>query len=106
VGAGLTYAVGVVGKAVFRKEAMGFGDVKLMGMIGGLLGWQVVIMTFFLGSVIGAVIGVTLMVATRRKDPHIPFGPFLAAAAVLLLFYQEQIRHFILVTYPRWLAGA
>jgi len=105
VGAGLTYGVGVVGKAVFKKEAMGFGDVKLMGMIGGILGWQAVILTFFLGSVIGAVIGVTLMLISRRKDPHIAFGPFLAAAAVLVLFYQPQIRHFILVTYPKWLAG-
>lgn len=104
-GAGITYAVGVLGKMAFRKEAMGFGDVKLMGMIGGLLGWQAVIMTFFLGSVIGAVVGITLMVAARRKDPHIPFGPFLASAAVLLLFYQAQIRQFIFVTYPKWLAG-
>jgi leader peptidase (prepilin peptidase)/N-methyltransferase len=105
VGAGITYAVGVIGKAVFRKEAMGFGDVKLMGMIGGILGWQSVIMTFFLGSIIGAVVGVSLMVLARRKDPRIPFGPFLAAAAVLLLFYHEQIRYFALVTYPKWVSG-
>jgi leader peptidase (prepilin peptidase)/N-methyltransferase len=105
VGAALTYAVGVAGKAVFRKEAMGFGDVKLMGMIGGILGWQAVIMTFFLGSVIGAFVGVGLGVFVRRRDPHIPFGPFLASAAVLILFHQAQIRHFFLVTYPRWLSG-
>lgn len=105
LGAGLTYGVGVAGKAVFRKEAMGFGDVKLMGMVGGLLGWQGAIMTFFLGCVIGAVVGMTLMAAARRRDPHIPFGPFLAAAGVLVLFYQAQIRHFILETYPNWLAG-
>ncbi len=105
VGAGMTYAVGVVGKAVFRKEAMGFGDVKLMGMVGGLLGWQAVIMTFFLGSAIGAVIGVGLMIFARRRDPQIPFGPFLAAAAVLVLFYQAPIRLFVLVTYPKWMSG-
>jgi leader peptidase (prepilin peptidase)/N-methyltransferase len=104
-GAGLTYTVGVLGKAVFRKEAMGFGDVKLMGMIGGILGWQAVIMTFFVGSAIGAVVGVSLMVLVRRRDPQIAFGPFLAAAAVILLFYQEHVRHFLLVTYPRWMAG-
>lgn len=105
VGAGLTYTVGVVGKAVFRKEAMGFGDVKLMGMIGGILGWQAVIMTFFLGSVIGAIIGISLMVFMRRKDPHIPFGPFLAAGAVLLLLYQEHIRYFVFELYPKWIVG-
>ena len=105
VGAGLTYLVGVLGKAVFRKEAMGFGDVKLMGMIGGILGWQAVIMTFFVGSAIGAVVGVSLMVIARRKDPQIAFGPFLAIAAVVLLFYQEHVRHFLLVTYPQWMAG-
>lgn len=105
LGAGLTYSVGVVGKAVFRKEAMGFGDVKLMGMVGALVGWQGAIMTFFLGCVIGAVVGVTLMVAARRKDPHIPFGPFLAAAGALVFFYQAPIKHFMFVTYPEWLTG-
>ncbi len=105
VGAGVTYGVGVAGKAVFRKEAMGFGDVKLMGMIGGILGWQGVLITFFTGSVIGAVVGVGLMIIAGRKDPHIPFGPFLATAAVLVLFYQSQIKHFIFVAYPKWLAG-
>ena len=105
IGAGLTYIVGVAGKFVFKKEAMGFGDVKLMGMMGGILGWQGVIFAFFVGSLIGAVVGVSLVTFARRRDSHIAFGPFLAAGGILVLFYEAQIKHFILVTYPQWLAG-
>lgn len=103
--AALTYVVGVAGKAVFKKEAMGFGDVKLMGMIGGFLGWKNAIVGFFLGCVVGAIVGVTLILTLRRRDPHIPFGPFLAIGAIAVLFHGREILHFFLVTYPAWLSG-
>ena len=45
---GLIFLCGVFGKLVFRKDAMGFGDVKLMGVIGGFLGWKLAVTTFFL----------------------------------------------------------
>ena len=106
VAAGVTYAVGVLGKAVFKKEAMGLGDVKLMGMIGGILGWQSALLGFFLGCIVGAVVGVTLILTVRRRDPHIPFGPFLAIGAVCVLFHKAKILHFFLVTYPAWLSGS
>ena len=53
MGGGLTWGVRIFGSLAFRKEAMGFGDVTLMGMIGAFLGWQAAVMTFFLGAFLG-----------------------------------------------------
>ena len=53
VSGGLIFLCGVFGKLVFRKDAMGFGDVKLMGMIGGFLGWKIAVATFFLALFLG-----------------------------------------------------
>ncbi|MHC4915993.1 MAG: prepilin peptidase [Planctomycetota bacterium] len=86
VGGGLTWATGVLGKVVFRKEAMGGGDVKLMGMIGGLLGWKAAVLVFFLAPVFGAIFGVVMLL--MRGDHYVRYGPFLAAAAVLIIFYE------------------
>ncbi|MFH1421460.1 MAG: prepilin peptidase [Planctomycetota bacterium] len=104
-GAGFTYLVGVIGKVVFRKDAMGFGDVKLMGMIGGIIGFKKALVGFFAGCVIGAVIGITLMITAKRRDPQIPFGPFLAIGNVATMFYMPEILNFLLVTYPSWILG-
>jgi len=89
VGAGLIYVLGVVGKLVFKKEAMGFGDVKLMGMMGGLLGVWFVILIFFIAPIYGVVFGV--IVLATKGEHHIPYGPFLSMAAVTLLLWGPQI---------------
>jgi leader peptidase (prepilin peptidase)/N-methyltransferase len=89
VGAGLTWATGVMGKAVFHKEAMGLGDVKLMAMIGGLMGWRQTLIIFFLAPVFGAVVGILMLLRTR--DHHIPYGPFLSLATVVALLGGDRI---------------
>lgn len=90
-GAGLTYAIRASAGIVFRKPAMGLGDVKLMGAIGAFLGWERVLMAFFLGCLLGAVVG---MVHRRvTGDPYIFFGPFLALGAVLALFGSKALLH-------------
>jgi len=81
VGAALTALSGVVGRFLFRREAMGLGDVKFMAALGGVLGWQQIVLVFFLAAVIGAVVGVVHLL--RTKEHHMPFGPFLSAAAVI-----------------------
>ncbi len=83
VGYGLTDAVRRGARALFRREAMGYGDVKLMAGIGAFLGWEGVVTTFFLGSVYGAVVGVVHRRLTG--DAYIFFGPFLAAGALTTL---------------------
>ncbi|RNC69870.1 MAG: prepilin peptidase [Desulfuromonadales bacterium] len=75
-----------------KKEGMGGGDIKLLAMMGAFLGWRAVPFIIFASSLIGSVIGVTLMLV-QKKDGKlaIPFGPFLAAGAVLYIFYGKAI---------------
>jgi leader peptidase (prepilin peptidase)/N-methyltransferase len=80
-GAGLIMAVTIAGNRLFQKRSMGFGDVKLMAGIGALVGAGSVVVVFFLACLIGAVIGIVMTRAVRNVA--IPFGPFLAAGAVV-----------------------
>ncbi len=91
-GGGFFYAVAVLGRIVFKKDAMGGGDIKMMAMVGGLLGWKAVILTTFLGSLIGSVAGVTLMILKGREaGSRIPFGPYLALGALASLLWGQEI---------------
>jgi leader peptidase (prepilin peptidase)/N-methyltransferase len=100
VGFGSCYAVHVLGGKLFRQDAMGFGDVKFLGAIGAFLGWQGALWTFFLGCVLGAVGGVLQQAITR--DSKIPFGPFLAIGALLVMFFEPALREFVFYTWPEW----
>lgn len=86
IGFGTLWAVRVAGRAVLKKEAMGFGDVKLMGAIGAFLGWEAVLFVIFVSSLIGALTGV-LMILGRLRDwqSRIPYGPFISFAGLLWL---------------------
>lgn len=88
-GGGSIYLTGVLGDIVFKKESMGGGDVKLMGMVGAFLGWKMALLTYFLAPFFGAVIG--LYVKYIKKKDIIPYGPFLSLAAVLALFYGKEL---------------
>jgi leader peptidase (prepilin peptidase)/N-methyltransferase len=81
-GFGLFWTIRELGTAALKKEAMGFGDVKLMGMLGALLGWQAIIYITFFSALIGSVAGISL-IALQRKGikSEIPFGPYIALAA-------------------------
>ncbi len=85
VGGGSIYAVGKLGELLFRKEAMGLGDVKYMVMVGALLGWRGVLLTFVLACLFGSVFGIGRFVAIRRMG-YVPFGPFLSLGALAMLF--------------------
>lgn len=86
-------------KLITGKEGMGYGDFKLLGAIGAWLGWQILPVTILLSSLVGAIVGITLIVATKRgRNIPIPFGPYLAAAGTLALFFGERITHMYLLS--------
>ncbi len=93
VGSGLVLWVALTAEAILRKEAMGFGDVKLMGAIGAFCGWQGAVFSFFGGAVIGCLLLVLCWPFMKReKDDEghrIPFGPALAAGAVVYLLFAK-----------------
>jgi len=104
VGAGMIWAVAILGKMVFRKDAMGFGDVKFMGMIGGFLGPLPVILVFFAGCLFGSVVGVTIYAITRNR--YMAFGPYLALGAAIMLFWTEEALWVVTEWWPRFLLNS
>jgi leader peptidase (prepilin peptidase) / N-methyltransferase len=121
IGSALVLWVAIFGELIFKKEAMGFGDVKLTAMIGAFLGWQGAVFALMVSSVIGSVVGSVWILLSRERravaretsvgetrynldawsirdemDAHamrsaIPYGPFLALAAVLWIFVREYV---------------
>jgi leader peptidase (prepilin peptidase)/N-methyltransferase len=93
LGGGSLLAVAVVYRLITKKDGMGMGDVKLLAMIGALIGWQGVLFTIFIGSLAGSLIGFILVFAQRRKDLKlaVPFGPFLSLGAILYVFAGPEL---------------
>jgi len=92
LGGGPLLAIGWIWEKLRHVEAMGGGDVKLMGMVGSFLGWKGALLTIMLGALAGSVVGVLLIVLKRHKmEKYIPFGPFLAAGAVASAFYGPDV---------------
>ncbi len=88
VGGGILYLAGTLAEWILKKEAMGGGDVKLLAMIGTILGWPGVLWTIFVSSLLGSVVG--LYVRLTKGQERIPYGPYLAAAAFSYLFIGKQ----------------
>jgi len=86
------FLIGWIWEKLRKVEAMGGGDVKLMGMVGSFLGWKGAYLTIMLGAVTGSIVGVTLIALKKHEaDKVIPFGPYLAAGTLLTLFYGPGI---------------
>jgi len=84
-------------KLATGKEGMGYGDFKLLAAIGAWLGWKMLPLTILASSLVGAVVGIGLIVfAKHAREKPIPFGPYLAAAGLIALFWGESInRHYL-----------
>jgi leader peptidase (prepilin peptidase)/N-methyltransferase len=90
-GGGIVWAVRIVGSRALGREAMGFGDVTLMAMIGAFLGWQPSILIFFLAPFAGLFIAMGQWLLTGRRD--IAYGPYLCLAALVLIVAWSPIWH-------------
>jgi leader peptidase (prepilin peptidase)/N-methyltransferase len=91
-GGGSLYAVAWGYERITGKEGMGGGDIKLLGMIGAFIGWQGVLLTIFMGSAIGTLVGlIDMRVKKKTMKMRIPFGPFLALGAIIHLFLGNEL---------------
>ena len=85
-------------KLIRGKEAMGYGDFKLLGAIGAWFGWQLLPAVILLSAVVGSVIGIYLMLFKgKNKNYAIPFGPYLALGGIAALFFGQQLASFYLI---------
>ena len=81
------YLEAVSAEIVLPREAMGLGDVKFMGAIGAFIGWQGVLFSLMISSIIGSIVGVTLILMRRREwSSRMPYGPYIALAAAIWIF--------------------
>jgi leader peptidase (prepilin peptidase)/N-methyltransferase len=93
VGAGVFVAIAFVAERVFKRPGMGWGDVKLAGAMGAILGPGYQFFTYFLlAVVVGAIVGLICMAvgSVGRRD-YIPFGPMMAAAGVAMLYFGDVV---------------
>lgn len=88
-GALIVFAGGVAGKVLFRKESMGLGDIKFMAFLGAVLGWKLILLVFFLSTIPGGLFGIVYLAKTG--DHHIPYAPFLSAAAIAVMLAANDI---------------
>ena len=92
IGGGIILVIGMAGSVIFKKEAMGGGDVKLAAMIGAFLGWRFIIISLFLGFFLGALAGIILILSKiKSREDVVPFGPFIVLGSFITLLWGEKI---------------
>ncbi|OGQ04471.1 MAG: hypothetical protein A2W61_03625 [Deltaproteobacteria bacterium RIFCSPLOWO2_01_44_7] len=87
VGGGFLFLVAFLYEKIKKKEGLGGGDVKLAAMLGAFFGWQQILMILLVSSVLGSLIGLIVVAFKKDWQYALPFGPFLAVAATLQLFF-------------------
>jgi leader peptidase (prepilin peptidase)/N-methyltransferase len=92
IGGGSLWFVAWAYNLIAHRDGMGGGDIKLLAMIGTIIGWKGVIFTIFASSVIGSCVGITMMLIKGKNMKFaIPFGPFLSIGAIAYVFFGAQI---------------
>jgi leader peptidase (prepilin peptidase)/N-methyltransferase len=100
IGGGVLFAIAFVYELLTKREGMGGGDIKLLAMIGGFLGWKSLIFILLFSSFSGAIVGITAMIIKKQDMKYaVPFGPFLSAAAVAYLFWGDAFMHVLIWGY-------
>jgi len=102
-GFGSLWSVSIIGKLILKKDAMGFGDVKLMGALGAFLGWQSIVFIVFVSSLLGTIVGVSFILAGKSEwQSKIPFGPYIALAGIIWVLGGSALWE----AYIGWMQGA
>lgn len=104
IGGGIFLGLNFLALAIFKKEGMGFGDVKLMSALGFFFGIKntlvITLVSFFLGAIIG---GALLILKKKDSDGYIPFGPFIVIATIMLMFIPADSIIDVYITFCSWL---
>lgn len=107
VGGLIFWLLGLLALLIFRKEGMGFGDVKLMAALGLFFGLKNILVVTLVSFVFGAVFGVIFLIIKRgQSDGYIPFGPFIVIGAVILMFVPANDIINIYITFCKWLGDS
>ncbi len=94
------WSVYILFKLATGKEGMGYGDFKLLALFGAWLGWQTIPLIIILSSLVGSIVGITLIILRRhQREIPIPFGPYLAAAGWIALMWGDSITN----AYLNWI---
>jgi len=100
IGGGLFYLIAAGYQLLRKTEGMGGGDIKLMGMLGAFLGWQSLWFILLAGSLLGAIVGISVMIFKGKDMKYaIPFGPFLSISAVAYIFFGKYVTGLLFVRY-------
>jgi leader peptidase (prepilin peptidase)/N-methyltransferase len=100
IGGGVLFAIAFVYELITKREGMGGGDIKLLTMIGGFLGWKSLIFVLLFSSFSGAIVGITAMIIKRQDMKYaVPFGPFLSAATVAYFFWGDAFMRLLIRGY-------
>ena len=89
IGAGAFMLITVIGGIAAKKDAMGWGDVKLMGALGLLFGFTDIVLIMILSFFIGAIISIVLLILRKAKE-YVPFGPFIVIASFIVMLISNQ----------------
>lgn len=89
----IMFLIKKLGDLLFKKESMGGGDIKLLGVFGLVLGWPLALISIFVGSVIG--LPISLLLCLKSKNHELPFGPYLGAGALILFLSQININEIL-----------
>jgi len=92
IGGGSLFLVAWLYSLLTKKEGMGGGDIKLLAMMGAIVGWQGVLFTIFVASLVGTLAGLAVMLKSRQGTKlAVPFGPFLSIGAITYIFFGTQL---------------
>lgn len=104
IGGGVFFVISLLSLLIFKKEGMGFGDVKLMAALGFVFGIKNIIVITLVSFILGAVIGsIFLILKNKESDGYIPFGPFIAVATIILMFVPADVIINIYIVFCSWL---